>query len=74
MKAKRIFKHQDGIDCNRLKFKGKILVSNEKRKCVLIGLKSLLIINNKRKYMIIKMITLNSDNFNNNVLKGCLEL
>ena len=40
MKAKRIFKQQDGIDCNRLKFKGKILVSNEKRKCVLTGLKS----------------------------------
>ena len=26
MKAKRIFKQQYGTDCNRLKFKGKILV------------------------------------------------
>ena len=26
MKAKRISKQQDGIDCNRLKYKGKILV------------------------------------------------
>lgn len=26
MKVKRIFKQQDGVDCNRLKFKGKILV------------------------------------------------
>lgn len=26
MKAKRIFKQQDGTDCNRLKFEGKILV------------------------------------------------
>lgn len=26
MKEKRIFKQQDGTDCNRLKFKGKILV------------------------------------------------
>lgn len=26
MKAERIFKQQDGVDCTRLKFKGKILV------------------------------------------------
>lgn len=26
MKAERIFKQQDGVDCNRLKFKDKILV------------------------------------------------